>query len=76
MEPALSSTSFEIPAVFACRLAGKSVGISKLVDDKAGSILQTKNKKIFKHKILEKHDLECYKTKKISESWVSLLYSL
>ena len=42
MEPALSSTSFEIPAVFACRLAGKSAEISKLVDDKAGSILQTK----------------------------------
>ena len=26
MEPALSSTSFEIPAVFACRLAGKKCG--------------------------------------------------
>jgi len=26
MEPASSSTSFEIPAVFACRLAGKKCG--------------------------------------------------
>ena len=33
MEPASASTSFEITAVFACRLAGKSAGISKLVDD-------------------------------------------
>ena len=43
MEPALSSTSFEIPAVFSCRLVEKSTGIPKLVDDKAGSILKTKN---------------------------------
>jgi len=34
MEPASSSTSFEIPAVFDCRLVGKkSAGISKLFDD-------------------------------------------
>jgi len=26
MKPALSSTSFEIPAVFACKLAGKKCG--------------------------------------------------
>ena len=39
MEPASSSTSFEIPAVFACRLEEKSAAISKLVDDEAGFIL-------------------------------------
>ena len=31
--------NFEIPAVFACRLAGKKCGNFKIVDDKAGSIL-------------------------------------
>ena len=44
MEQALLTTSFEIPAVFACRLAGKKCGNFKKVDDKAGSILYTKNK--------------------------------
>ena len=33
MEPSSSSTSFEIPAIFAYRLGGKSAGILKLVDD-------------------------------------------
>ena len=31
--------NFEIPAVFACRLAGKKCGNFKMVDDKATSIL-------------------------------------
>ena len=39
MEPALSSTSFEIPALFSASLKAKTAGISKLVDDEAGSIL-------------------------------------
>ena len=43
MEPALSSTSFEIPALSAS-LQAKKAGILKLVDDKAGSILHTKIK--------------------------------
>ena len=42
MEPSLSSTSFEIPALFHAGLQAKTVGISKLVDDEAGSILWTK----------------------------------
>ena len=40
MEPALSSTSFDIPIIFAASLQVETVGISKLSDDdEAGSIL-------------------------------------
>ena len=39
MEPALSSTSFEILTVFACRLAGKKYGNFKMVDDKTAPFL-------------------------------------
>ena len=47
MEPALSSTSFEFPAVFACRLAGKKCGNFKTDVNKAGSILYTKKKYLY-----------------------------
>ena len=33
MDPALSSTSFEIPALFSCQPAGKNSGNFKKVDD-------------------------------------------
>ena len=62
MEPALSSTSFEIPALF-----------SKLVDDKAGSILSTKNKISLPtpEKIESKHfgqaSVECPEARKFVE---------
>jgi len=39
MEPAWSSTSFEIPALFPASMQAKTSGMSKLVDDEAGAIL-------------------------------------
>ena len=44
MEPAESSTSFEIAALFSCYPAGKYSGISKLVDVEVSSIIETTNK--------------------------------
>ena len=42
MEPAESSTSFEIPAHFSAILQEKTTVISKLADDEACSILKAK----------------------------------
>jgi len=44
MEPAPSSTVLKFPLFFHASLQAKTAGIPKLVDDKTGSIPQTKNK--------------------------------
>ena len=44
MEPALSPTILKFSHFFPATLQAKTAGISNLVDDEAGSILQTKGK--------------------------------
>ena len=49
MELALSSTSFQIPAVFASRLAGKKCGNFKIVADRLVQSFKLKTKYLYKN---------------------------